>query len=175
MNRRLFGPSRRRRAAALVFVVIMLPLTLVILTMMMTELQVRKFEIKRNELRVQSRLLAESALALASTLPAPPEKPIHGKIEGAGKYLVDRTRLADGKDVFWVSGIAGPPRYQIITNLYAVAGDGGKMSVLSTSQRAISEKGPNERPLYDGPTTNGPPKWDQIKNESDEMYMMEEK
>lgn len=157
MSRRIFSRRRSRRAAALVFVVVMFPIVLLLLMMMLFDLQVRKFEVQRNEIRVQSRLLAEAGLAVASTLPRPPEKPIRGALEGAGTYLVDRTHSADGKTVFWVSGVAGPPRYQIITNTYAALGQDGKLSVLSSSAHAKSEKESSQPLFYTGPSSKGPP------------------
>ncbi len=163
MNRRLCTPGRRRRAVSLICIIVLLPLTLVLIALMLTELQVRKFETRRNELRVQSRLLVESGLALAATLPAPPAEPINSKIDGAGSYRIERTHLADGRFAFRVSGMAGRPRYQVVTQVDALAAAGGRLTILSTGLHALSGTDPDERPVYDGPTTNG---WSKLLEQS---------
>ncbi|MCE5228608.1 hypothetical protein LLG95_03305 [bacterium] len=136
----LLSPAHRRRAVSLVFIIVMLPLALVMMTSMFGELQIRQSELKRNEQRVQSRLLAESALALASTLAAPPEKPITGVVEGAGTYTVARTNGKDGRPAFELAGYFNAPDCRIVTSCIAVKNPDGGLSIIESTQHAVARE-----------------------------------
>ncbi|MEN6625717.1 MAG: hypothetical protein ABFD69_05750 [Candidatus Sumerlaeia bacterium] len=126
MNGRM-TPSGGRRGAGLLFVIVMLPLAMMLMVLLLGNLQIRQFEMRRNEWRVQSRLLAESALALASTMAEDPDRPVSGSIEGAGRYRLERRTRPDGASVLVATGTAGQADYRVITEIEATR-SGGRLT-----------------------------------------------
>lgn len=128
--------NSRRRGSSLLVVTVLLPIAMVTMMMLLENLQLRAFEMQRNEWRTQSRMLAESAVALATTLAEPPARPLDGVIPGAGEYRLESRKRPDGTPVLIAIGVCGPPTYRVTTEIELVNRPGGGLAILSTQTQA---------------------------------------
>jgi len=98
---RLEWQNRYRRGTALLVFVVMIPAAMALFLLVLTRVDIATAETKRQQQRVQARLLAESALAVFQTAPdgagakGARSLPMEGAVEGAGVWRVEMDK--DGK------------------------------------------------------------------------------
>jgi hypothetical protein len=123
--------ARRRRGFSLAFVMIMLPLGLVALVGALAQADIALREAERAEHRAQSRLLAESALALLPTGGDLSALPINEGLSDIGTMRLERLPVEDGRIRLQATGTAVRRDVGMECRIVALVEGGGAPAPLS--------------------------------------------
>lgn len=115
-----------RRGSLMLACVALIPFAIFFYLLALTRLEVALGETKRHQQRVQARLLAESALAVARSKRLPDERAtlaldgFRGSIAGVGDYVIEKAANTGGATlVFKAKGRAGVRQGSVLLNVHS--------------------------------------------------------